>query len=209
MGFFKKTKHGENLKCENLSEDTLDAFKAAQGDKAAFERLLIKYEKYVCTTVYSVIRNRDESFDVAQEVFLKLYHNIGTFKGESSFSSWLYRIAKNTAFDYLRKNKNHRKNVSLTFENDKGEEAYIEVVDTSDKSSPEKCILKKESSDILYEALDEINAQHKEIIELRYIGDYSYEEIAEILSLEPGTVKSRLFRAREALRTKLSEKNYF
>lgn len=209
MSFFKKAKTEKIRNLDGLSEDTADAFKAAGGDRSAFERLLKKYEKYVCTTVYSVIRNRDESFDVAQEVFLKVYHNIGTFKGESSFSSWLYRIAKNTAFDYLRKNKNHRKNVSLTFENDKGEEAYIEVVDTSDKSSPEKCILKKESSDILYEALDEINPQHKEIIELRYLGEYSYEEIAEILSLEPGTVKSRLFRAREALRTKLSEKNYF
>ena len=134
MGFFKKAKLEEVRNFDGLSEDTADAFKAAGGDRSAFERLLKKYEKYVCTTVYSVIRNRDESFDVAQEVFLKVYHNIGTFKGESSFSSWLYRIAKNTAFDYLRKNKNHRKNVSLTFENDKGEEAYIEVVTLQTKA---------------------------------------------------------------------------
>lgn len=209
MGLFKNNKPQQELDFENLPEDTLYAFKAAKGDKQAFEKLMRKYEKYVCTTVYSVIRNHDESFDVAQEVFLKLYHNIGSFKGESSFSSWLYRISKNAALDYMRSNKNNHKNVSLTFENEDGEETFIEIADTSDKSSPEKCILKKETSDILYEALEEINPLHREIIELRYILDYSYEEIAEILSLEAGTVKSRLFRAREALRTKLAEKNYF
>ena len=85
MGFFKKAKPKEVRKFDGLSEDTADAFKAAGGDRSAFERLLKKYEKYVCTTVYSVIRHRDESFDGAQEVFLKVNHNIGSFKGESSF----------------------------------------------------------------------------------------------------------------------------
>ena len=109
--FFKKNKTAEFP--VDLPEDTVYAYKAADGDTAAFERLVRKYEKYVCTTVYSVVRNYDDSFDVAQEVFLKLYHNIGSFKGESSFSSWLYRIAKNTALDFLRKEKKNKNTVSL------------------------------------------------------------------------------------------------
>ena len=192
-----------------LPEDTADAYKSANGDTAAFERLVRKYEKYVCTTVYSVIKNYDDSFDVAQEVFLKLYHSIGSFKGESSFSSWLYRIAKNTALDFLRKEKNSRNNVSLYTENSDGEETEMEIPDTSVASSPEQTAVRNEAKDIIYTALDEISEQHKEIIVLRDINGYSYEEIAKMLNLEYGTVKSRLFRAREALRKKLLEKNYF
>ncbi|MBQ8758625.1 MAG: sigma-70 family RNA polymerase sigma factor [Clostridia bacterium] len=205
--FFKKNKTARFD--ADLPEDTVDAYKAADGDTAAFERLVRKYEKYVCTTVYSVVRNYDDSFDVAQEVFLKLYHNIGSFKGESSFSSWLYRIAKNTALDFLRKEKKNKNNVSLYTENGDGEETELSVPDTSVSSNPEQTAVKNEAKDIIYTALDEISEEHKEIIILRDIDGYTYEEIAEMLGLEYGTVKSRLFRAREALRKKLLEKNYF
>ena len=205
--FFKKNKTAEFP--VDLPEDTADAYKAADGDTAAFERLVRKYEKYVCTTVYSVVRNYDDSFDVAQEVFLKLYHNIGSFKGESSFSSWLYRIAKNTALDFLRKDKKNKNNVSLYTENSDGEETVMDIPDTSVSSSPEQTAVKNEAKEILYSALDEISDEHKEIIILRDVDGYTYEEIAEMLGLEYGTVKSRLFRAREALRKKLLEKNYF
>ena len=192
-----------------MPEDTVYTYKAADGDTAAFERLVRKYEKYVCTTVYSVVRNYDDSFDVAQEVFLKLYHNIGSFKGESSFSSWLYRIAKNTALDFLRKEQKNKNNVSLYTENSDGEETVMDIPDTSVSSSPEQTAVKNEAKEILYSALDEISDEHKEIIILRDVDGYTYEEIAEMLGLEYGTVKSRLFRAREALRKKLLEKNYF
>ena len=192
----------------DLPEDTRDAYRAAAGDIAAFEKLVRKYEKYVCTAVYAVVRNHDDSFDVAQEVFLKLYHNIGTFKGESSFSSWLYRIAKNTALDFLRRQKNHQ-TVSLSAENDDGEEVVLDIPDTSEAVSPEKAALASERREILYAALNELRPEHREILVLRDIEGYSYEEVGSMLSLEAGTVKSRLFRAREALRKILEEKKYF
>ena len=212
IDFFKFNKKAEaNVKSADvtLPEDTADAYKAADGDTSAFERLVRKYEKYVCTTVYSVVKNYDDSFDVAQEVFLKLYHSIGSFKGESSFSSWLYRIAKNTALDFLRKEKNTRNNVSLYTENGDGEETEIEIPDNSVSSSPEQSAVRNEAKDIIYSALDEISDEHKEIIVLRDIEGYTYEEISEMLEIEYGTVKSRLFRARDSLRKKLLEKNYF
>ena len=193
----------------NLPEDVICARKAASGDIEAFEKLVRKYEKYVCTTAYSVVRNYDDSFDIAQEVFLKLYHNIGSFKEESSFSSWLYRITKNAALDFLRKERNTRQNISLVTESSDGEEVQMEIPDTSDKTSPEANILKNERNEILYSALDKLSDEHKEIILLRDINGYAYEEITDILGIEQGTVKSRLFRARENLRKILSEKNYF
>ncbi len=193
---------------ESLPEDTRDAYLAADGDTAAFERLVRKYEKYVCTAVYSVVRNYDDSFDVSQEVFLKLYHCIGSFKGESSFSSWLYRIAKNAALDYLRREKKNR-TVSLDAENEDGEKYIADIPDSSGKNDPEKATLDAEKRTLLYAALEELSDEHKEILLLRDINGYTYEEVGERLGLEPGTVKSRLFRAREALRKKLEEKNYF
>ena len=192
----------------SLPEDTRDAFRAASGDTAAFERLVRKYEKYVCTTVFSVIRNRDDSFDVAQEVFLKLYHSIGSFKGESSFSSWLYRIAKNSALDFLRKQKKAQ-TVSLNAENDDGEKLFPELPDPADSNHPEKAALAAEKREMLYAALNRLTPEHREMILLRDINGYTYEEISDMLGLESGTVKSRLFRAREALRKILAENHYF
>ncbi len=191
-----------------LPEDIKDAFAAAKGDVTAFERIVRKYEKYVCTTVFGVLRHREDSFDVAQEVFLKLYHSIGSFKGDSSFSSWLYRIAKNTALDHLRREKK-RRTVSLTSENDDGEEVILDIPDESVGASPEKALLTKERVAILYEALDKLSDEHREIITLRDINGYTYEEVAQMLDIEIGTVKSRLFRAREQLKKILEQKNYF
>ena len=206
MGLFGHKKTG--VDSSGKPQDTIDALKAASGDIEAFERLVRKYEKYVGTTVYSVVRNYDDAFDVSQEVFLKLYHSIGTFKGESSFSSWLYRIAKNCALDFLRRQKGSQ-TVSLTSENSDGEEVVLDIPDTSEASNPEKCALKQEQKELLYSAIEELNEEHKQIILLRDIDGYSYEQIGSMLCLEPGTVKSRLFRARKSLRKILIEKNYF
>ena len=132
----------------------------------------------------------------------------GSFKGESSFSSWLYRIAKNAALDYLRREKKNR-TVSLDAENEDGEKYIADIPDSSGKNDPEKATLDAEKRTLLYAALEELSDEHKEILLLRDINGYTYEEVGDRLGLEPGTVKSRLFRAREALRKKLEEKNYF
>lgn len=193
---------------ESLPEDTRDAFAAADGDKAAFERLVRKYEKYVYTTVYAVVRNREDAFDVSQEVFLKLYHSIGSFKGESSFSSWLYRIARNGALDFLRRGKKHSA-ISLDYEDEDGNRYILQLPDMDPAGDPEHRLLKNERKKILYDAMDELSDEHREILLLRDINGLTYDEIAVRLKLEVGTVKSRLFRAREALRKKLEKKNYF
>ncbi len=192
---------------ENAPEDFALAQKASGGDVSAFEKIVRKYEKYVCAVVFSVLKNREDAFDASQEVFLKLYHSIGTFKGESSFSSWLYRIARNCALDFVRKNKN--KPLSLTVGEDENDAKELDVSDTSDKNSPEKSLINKERREILYDAIESLSDEHREIIILRDINGYTYSEISDMLSIEEGTVKSRLFRARRALKEILSSKKYF
>ena len=205
MGIFFRNSAKEKVYDESLPEDTVLAFRAADGDEEAFETLVRKYEKLVCSCIYQTVSNTEDTLDIAQETFLKVYRNIASFKGESSFSSWLYRVAKNCALDFLRK----KKPASMSLDSTDEEGATIDVADTDAKNDPEKNALKKEALEILYSAMEKLSDEHRRMITLRDINGNTYEEIAEILGLEAGTVKSRLFRAREALRKILLKENYF
>lgn len=202
MGIFFKAK--DKTYPEGLRPDTLLAFKAADGDDSAFEELVRKHERLVSTCVYSIVGNAEDVLDVSQEVFLKVYRSLGSFNGDSEFSTWLYRIAKNTALDFVRKRKT---NVSIDSSGEEGE--GFDVPDESISASPEKTALKNEKYRLLYKAINDLSDEHREIIILRDLNDYSYDEISDILKVEPGTVKSRLHRAREALRKILLKENYF
>ena len=203
MGIFFKDRQRHD---DSLPEDTLLAFKASEGDDKAFEALVRKYERLVSTCVFSVIGNNPEDvMDVSQEVFLKVYRNLSSFKGDSEFSTWLYRVAKNCALDYIRKRK--PPSSSLDTSGDEGE--GFDVPDTSESSNPEKSVLQAEKSEILKRSIEKLSEEHREIIILRHVNDYSYEQIAKQLDLEVGTVKSRISRAREALKKILLKENYF
>ena len=204
MGLFFKAKEQKNYG-ENLPEDTLLAFKAADGDENSFEVLVRKYERFVSTCVYPITGSADDTADVCQEVFLKVYRSLSSFKGESSFSTWLYRVAKNCAYDFVRKKKGENISLDETDEDGKG----LELPDTDEKNSPEQTALKNERKQLLWSAVSRLSEEHREIIVLRDINDYTYEQIAQMTGLEPGTVKSRLFRAREALKKQLIKENYF
>ncbi len=200
--FFKRNKEYD----ESLPEDTVLAFKAADGDESAFETLVRKYERLVSTCVFSMLGNNPEDIlDVSQEVFLKVYRNLSSFKGDSEFSTWLYRVAKNCALDYIRKRKLPTTSLDTSGEDGEG----YDVADTGDKSNPEKKALEAERKEILRRCIDKLSEEHREVIILRHINDYSYEQISKTLSLEVGTVKSRISRAREALKKNLEKENYF
>lgn len=203
MGIFFK--NNEKTYPEGLPEDTLLAFKAADGYDGAFEQLVRKYERLVSTCVYGIVKNSEDVLDVSQEVFLKVYKSIGTFKGDSEFSTWLYRIAKNTALDFVRKSKQNTVSIDSSGEESEG----FDIPDESIGSSPEKKALQKEKTELLHKAIRNLSDEHREIIILRDLNDYSYEDIAQRLGIEPGTVKSRLHRARESLRKILLKENYF
>lgn len=199
--FFNKQQANDST----LSEDTVDAKKAAKGNLQSFEKLVKKYERFVVSCVYPIVKNPEDAKDISQETFLKAYKSLSTFKGESEFSTWLYKIAKNCALDFVRK----QKIISLSSDSSGEDGEGFDIPDRSEKTNPEKSALQKEKNEILYSAILLLSDEHREIIILRDINGYSYEQISQMLSIEQGTVKSRIFRAREALKKILLKKNYF
>lgn len=197
----------DTLSMSDETDETLVA-DAKNGNADAFGRLVKKYERYVGTLALSVVRNREDAFDVSQESFLKAWHHISEFDGKCSFSSWLYRITKNTAYDHLRSSK-RRASVPLETTDDDGETASLDIPDENESTRPESAALKREEKKVLYDAIESLEDEHREIILMRDIGEMTYDEIAKRLDLELGTVKSRLFRARKALREELLRRHYF
>jgi RNA polymerase sigma factor, sigma-70 family len=180
------------------------ALKAKSGEPFAFEALVKKFEKFVYTTIYFEVRNADDAYDISQEVFLKVFRSLDTFRGDSAFSSWLYRICKNAAFDFLRKDSKS-KTVSISALKLDDEETDYDIPDDNRNNNPEKAYEKTELQEKVHRAIFSLSEEHREVIQLREIDGYSYDEIAKILGIEQGTVKSRIARARESLKKILSE----
>ena len=168
--------------------------RAKHGDMDAFERLILQHEKTVYNLAFRMLYHSEDAKDVSQEVFLKAYRNIGNFDERSAFSTWLYRITYNTCIDATRRQKGKQ---SYSLEDElENEEGTIQrqVADKGD--TPEEAILKKEQRSEILQALDTLSEEHKTAIILRDVKGLSYEEIAEILEISLGTVKSRISRAR-------------
>lgn len=174
--------------------------RARAGDSSAFEALVTKYQQRVYNLALRMTCNEEDAFDLAQEAFLKAWRGLETFQYESAFSTWLYRLTSNACLDFLRAQK-RKKTVSLTYEDDEGEETQIDVLDPA--PTPEQAALASEDREQLRRALDALDDESREIITLRVIDDLRYDQIAEVLGIKEGTVKSRLSRAREKLKKKL------
>ena len=172
------------------------------GDREAFNQLISKYQKQVFNIAYGMLSDYEDASDAAQEVFVKVYRSIASFKGQSSFSTWIYRICANVCNDSLRKRKRHGLTVSIEGEDEDGKISEI----PSDNPTPEESVMMNEKQKIVREAINSLSNEYKEIIVYSDINQLSYEEISGILKCPSGTVKSRLNRARNALRKILSEK---
>lgn len=172
--------------------------RAKAGDIEAFEQLVEKYEKKIFNIALRSIGNYADASDLAQEVLIRIYKSIGGFKEQSSLSTWIYRITTNVCLDEIRKQKNRRV-VSLEEEIrlDAGE---IKKQYESDDPLPEEIAEKKEIGRIVENAINKLSAEHKMVIILRDIQGLSYDEISGILKCPEGTVKSRINRARMALK---------
>ena len=166
------------------------------GDANAFETLVTAYEKTVYNLALRMVGNPQDAEDMTQEAFLKAYNSLDSFRGDSKFSVWLYRIVSNVCLDHLRK-KNRRNTVSLSVEDDEGEEIQLDIPDTA--LSPEAMLEQKLTREAVRRGLQSLDEDARQILLLREIQGMSYEEIAQALSLESGTVKSRIFRARKKL----------
>lgn len=183
-------------------KDLIEA--AGKGDEGAFEHLVRTYEKTVYNLCLRMIGDRDEAFDLSQETFIKAWHGIGLFQFDSKFSTWLCRIATNTCIDHLRKEKKKRV-VSLNLMQ---EESPSELEIRDDSMDP--ALLAERAADhaMVQQAFRLLPKDDRVILSLRAIEDMSYQEIGDVLDLKPGTVKSRIARARGKIRHSLGG-NFF
>ena len=173
--------------------------RASGGDPEAFNRLMEQHERRMYAVALRMCANREDAQDCLQEAMLRAYRAIGNFKGESSFSTWAYRITMNTCLDELRRRKN-KQSASLDDLLDEG------WAPADDRSSPEKHALRAETARALHQTIRELPEDMRAAVVLRDIQGYSYEEIAQILDINVGTIKSRISRGREKLREKLRKK---
>lgn len=172
--------------------------KAKSGDVEAFEKLIEEHQGKVFNIAYRMIGNFDDAHDMAQEVFIRVYRSLATFKEQASFSTWIYRITKNVCLDELRKRKN--KNILYIDEDIKLDEGDISRQLESQDETPEIQLERKELKSTIKKAIDALQHDHRLVVILRDIQGFSYEEISKILDCPEGTVKSRINRARKSLR---------
>ncbi len=178
--------------------------KSISGDTEAFQSLIAKHQKKVFNIAYRMMGNEEDAKDMAQEALIKAYKNLENFRMDSSFSTWLYRIATNTCLDELRKKKRKGDEISLSV--DKSEDNDMPVKELAvDRKGPETEYLKRERKRVLGEAIRALSEDYKRVIILRDINGFSYEEIADICEMNIGTVKSRINRGRGMLKEKLLE----
>lgn len=171
--------------------------RTVDGDHEAFGQLVETYEKQVYNLCLRMCGNPEDAHDLAQEAFIKAWRGLRFYKSEAAFSTWLYRLTSNVCIDFLRRQK-RRPTVSLTVREDGEESTELEVEDI--QSQPEEQVLHNEVRTEIAKAMDQLEDEFRMILTLRVIDELSYEEIAEIMDLKIGTVKSRLARARLKLK---------
>jgi len=181
---------------------------AAEGNDDAFSEIVKIFEKPIYNMAMQTLRHREDALDLSQEVFLKLWRSLPSFRGECSVASFVMKIAKNTMLDLLRR-KSTRQTLSLSVDNDDGETEEYDLPDPSPDSNPAVAYERQEQIKAVRQAIAELSEEHREMILMRDIQGLSYDEIGEILELEAGTVKSRLFRARASLKKILEKRNFF
>lgn len=174
-----------------MNEDSFYIEQFLNGEEKGFEMLVRKYQNRVLNIVYSLIGQDRESEDIMQEVFMKVYHSLKSFKQQSQFSTWLYRIVVNTAYDCLRRRRN--------FVSDEG------ILETSAVTyeGPRDALLAREKEAMIQKALENIPLKFRVAVVLKDIEGLSYIEISRVLRCSIGTVESKIYRARQLLKREL------
>ena len=182
------------------SSDQMLVERVQQGDRSAFDMLVLKYQHKVVKLVMRYVRDQAEALDVAQEAFLKAYRALPGFRGESAFYTWLYRIAINTAKNHLVAAKRRPLDYDLDLQTSDQYELHGRL---SDSDTPEGTLLSEEIRETVNQAIESLPADLRTAIMLRELEGMSYEEIAATMECPVGTVRSRIFRAREAIDKRL------
>lgn len=201
-GVVLSQREGE-AECVRMSETQVDQLlveRVQKGDKFAFDLLINKYQHRIVSLVTRYVHDHAEAQDVAQEAFIKAYRAIGSFRGDSAFYTWLYRIAINTAKNWLVAQKRR----PPAFDIDAVDAEQYDVDSRlKDKATPENELLREEIKQTVYDTIEQLPEDLRTAIVLREMEGMSYEEIAATMECPIGTVRSRIFRAREAIDEKL------
>ncbi len=177
--------------------------KCKKGSREAFNALFSRYQSQVINMAYGMLSDKEDACDAAQEVFIRVYKNIDSFKEQSSFATWLYRITMNICSDILRKRQRNSDIISISDMNgDDGRETEIK----DDSPTVEEHMELSERQAAVRQAINELKEEYRAVIILCDIEGMSYDEISEILKIPNGTVKSRINRARNALKKNLMKK---
>jgi RNA polymerase sigma-70 factor (ECF subfamily) len=187
-----------------LSDKDIDqqlVARAQQGDKQAFELLVAKYQRKLLRLISRLVRDPAEAEDVAQDAFIKAYRALPQFRGDSAFYTWLYRIGVNTAKNYLV--SQGRRPPSSTEKDNEEAETFDDADALRDINTPESILLSKEIATTVNAAMAKLPEELRTAISLREIEGLSYDEISEVMNCPIGTVRSRIFRAREAIAAEL------
>ena len=171
---------------------------AQKGDQDAFARLVEANQGKIYTLTLRMTGNPDDGADLAQEAFLRAWKGLPGFQAESSFSTWLYRLASNVCIDFLRKQKRRRGLDGVSLDEEQGTAAALQVPDS--RFTPEGELERKQLRQAVQRGLEKLSQEHRQALILRELEGLSYGEIARVLGVEEGTVKSRIARARLALR---------
>ena len=177
---------------------------AVEGDIESFEKLIKIYEKRIYNICLRLLKDQEEAYDAAQEVCIKIWKQLSQFKGDSKFSTWVYRIATNTCIDLLRKQKKRENEVTLFTDDEEQEERLTDLTDIWKDMSEQ--LAGDELRSVIWQGIQELKVDHRMVIVLRDVEGKSYDEIANALGVSIGTIKSRLSRARQQLK-KILEQN--
>ncbi|MCL2159601.1 MAG: sigma-70 family RNA polymerase sigma factor [Oscillospiraceae bacterium] len=180
-------------------EDAKIIGRVLAGDANCFEAIVEKYEKMIYNLALSKTQNRESAQDISQECFLRAYKMLASYRTEGAFSTWIYRICQNLIYDYYRKSKKIQ-TVSLSNFDEYGESPHEKELEDLEGDPSEK-LVRSEKIQKVRELIDSLPDDLREIIILRDLNDISYAQISEMLGIEEGTVKSRLHRAREKLKS--------
>jgi len=190
----------ENI--QTASNDEALVKRVQQGDVAAYNILVIKYQHKVAQIISKFVGNSADVSDVAQEAFIKAYKAINSFRGESSFYTWLYRIVVNAAKTYLESNSRHKNQVDV----DSEEFASIDAQGVlTSRDTPDRILESQELQQVILNAMNELPEELRSAITLREVEGMSYEDMSDLLQIPIGTVRSRIFRARAFIEEKMSK----
>jgi len=172
-----------------------------RGDKRAFDLLILKYQHKIISIVGRYLGDRNDVQDVSQETFIKAYRAIPNFRGESAFYTWLYRIAINTAKNHLVSKSRRPPNIDIDIDDGEFQDSSAVL---RDNESPQASLATKQMEEVIFRAIENLPAELRVAVTLREFEGLSYEEIARIMDCPVGTVRSRIFRAREAIEQKIT-----